>query len=107
MTSDWPAHTLVPRTEPLRTHAELLAAEAQQKAHQRQLELEELRSDLNSAERRVRTWEKLHGLSLPRDPDHPILDLIASKTRLTLQEVQDVQRDDAARCAARSPAAKP
>jgi hypothetical protein len=107
MTSDLPAHPLVPRTEPLRTHAELLAAEAQEKAHQRRLELEELRSELNSAERRVRTWEKVHGLSLPRDPDHPILDLIAVKTRLTLQEVREVQREDAARRAARSEAAKP
>jgi hypothetical protein len=106
MTSDLPA-PLVPRTEPLRTHAEILAAEAQEKAHQRRLELEELRSDLNSAERRVRTWEKVHGLSLPRNPDHPILDLIAVKTRLTLEEVREVQRGDAARRAARSGATKP
>ena len=107
MTSDLPARALVARTDPLRTHAELLAAEAQEKAYQRQVELEELKSDLNSAERRVRTWEKVHGLSLPRNPNHPILDLIAIKTRLTLQEVLQVQSSDAARRAARSGAAKP
>ncbi len=106
MRSDLPAQALAPRTEPLRTHAELLAAEAQERAHQRRVELEELRSELNSAERRVRTWEKVHGLSLPRDPDHPILDLIALKTRLTLEEVREVQRGDAARRAARSGAAQ-
>jgi len=107
MTSDLTAHAVVPRTDPLRTHAEMLAAEAQEKAYQRQLQLEELSSDLNSAEQRVRTWEKVHGLSLPRNPEHPILDLIAIKTRLTLQEVLDVQRSDAARRAALSGAAKP
>jgi hypothetical protein len=107
MTSELPAHPLVPRTEPLRTHADILAAEAQEKAHRRRLELEELSSDLNSAERRVRTWEKVHGLSLPRNPNHPILDLIAIKTRLTLQQVLEVQRDDAARRAVRSGASKP
>jgi len=71
MTSDLTAHAVVPRTDPLRTHAEMLAAEAQEKAYQRQLQLEELSSDLNSAEQRVRTWEKVHGLSLPRNPEHP------------------------------------
>ncbi|HTV49786.1 MAG TPA: hypothetical protein VME21_01290 [Steroidobacteraceae bacterium] len=49
----------------------------------------------------MRIWEKVHGLLLPADPDHPILDLIATKTRLTLQEVREVQRNDAARRAAR------
>jgi branched-subunit amino acid aminotransferase/4-amino-4-deoxychorismate lyase len=93
--------------EPLKTHAELLAAEAQAKADQRKLELEELRSDQNSAERRVRMWEKVHGLSLPRNPDHPILDLIATKTRLTLQQVREVQQEDAARRAARTAEPKP
>ena len=107
MTSDLPARALVARTDPLRTHAELLAEQAQEKAYQRQLELEELKSDLNSAERRVRTWEKVHGLLLPRSPSHPILDLIAVKTRLTLQEVLQVQSSDAARRAARSGASKP
>jgi len=101
MTSDLSRPAPGSRTEPLRTHAELLAAEAQAKADQRRLELEELRSDQNSAERRVRIWEKVHGLLLPADPDHPILDLIATKTRLTLQEVREVQRNDAARRAAR------
>ena len=80
------------RTEHVRSHAEMLAAQAQANAAKRQLEFEELRSDLNSPEQRVRVWEKVHGLSLPRDPEHPILDLIATKTRLTLQEVREVQR---------------
>ena len=89
-------------TELLRTHAELLAAEAQAKAARRQLELEELSSTLNSAEQRVRAWEKVHGLSLPPNPDHPILFLIAMKTRLTVAEVRLVQESYAARRAART-----
>jgi len=90
-----------------RTHAEMLAAEAHARAAKRRLELEELRSDLISAEKRVRAWERVHGLTLPLDPNHPILDVIAIKTRLTMQEVQAVQRSDAERRAARSPTQKP
>jgi hypothetical protein len=82
---------------PIRTHAEMLAVEADAKAARRLVDLEELRSDLKCPEERVRAWERVHGLTLPLDPNHPILDAIAVKTRLTLQQVQAVQRDDAAR----------
>jgi hypothetical protein len=42
-------------------------------------------------------WEKVHELRLPSDPAHPILDVIAVSTRLTLAEVQEEQRMRAAR----------
>ncbi len=89
------------RTDLTRTHAEMLAAQANARAAQRRVDLEELRSDLKSPEERVRAWERVHGLTLPLDPDHPILDVVAVKTRLTLQQVQDVQRNYAARRTAR------
>lgn len=83
-------------TELIRNHAEMLAAEANARAEKRRAALEELRSDLRSPEERVRAWERVHGLTLPIDPNHPILDLVAANTRLTMQEVQAVQRNDAA-----------
>jgi hypothetical protein len=95
------------RIELTRTHAELLAAEALERAAKRRGELEELRSDLNSPEQRVRAWERVHKLTLPLDPNHPILDVIAIKTRLTMEQVQAVQREDAARRAARLSSQKP
>ncbi len=41
---------------------------------------------------RVQVWEKLHQLSLPRDPAHAILQQVADQTALELAEVLEVQR---------------
>lgn len=85
-----------------RTGAERLALEQQERAEKRRLELAEQRSDLNPPEVRIRTWERLHGLRLPSDPDHPIVDVIAVSTRLTLEEVHREQQVRAARAAGAS-----
>ena len=82
-----------------KTAPERLALEQQERAEKRRLELAELRSDLNPPEVRIRTWEKIHGLRLPSDPDHPIVDVIAVSTRLTLEEVHKEQQSRAARAA--------
>lgn len=88
--------------ELLRTHAEMLAAEAEANAARRRVELEELASDLMTPEERIRAWERLHGLSLPRDPNHRVLGAIALRTRLTLEQVQAVQHEDAVRRTSRA-----
>jgi hypothetical protein len=80
-----------PATEFIRTHAERLALEERERAHRRRLELAEQRSDLNPPDVRIRAWEKLHALSLPRDPGHPVLGVIAISTGLTLSQVQAEQ----------------
>lgn len=85
------------RSELIRTHSELLAAEAELNAAKRRVEMEELRSDLKTPEQRIRAWERVHGLALPRDPNHHVLGAIALETRLTLEQVQAVQRNDAER----------
>lgn len=46
----------------------------------------------NSAETRIRAWERLHQLRMPSIPLHPILEVIATATQLSLAEVQDEQR---------------
>jgi hypothetical protein len=80
-----------------KTGTERLALEQEERAERRRLDLAEQRSDLNPPEVRIRTWEKIHGLRLPSDPDHPIVDVIAVSTRLTLEEVRKEQQVRAAR----------
>jgi hypothetical protein len=83
---------------PFRARFELAEEE---RANQRRLELAVQRSDLSSPDERIRSWEKLHGLRLPSDSAHPVLDVIAASTRLTLAEVKAEQRARASRAAAR------
>jgi hypothetical protein len=77
--------------------AERFAAEEHERSEKRRQELAEQRSDLNAPQIRIRTWERIHQLRMPSDPAHPILDVIAVSTRLTLEEVQEEQRTRAAR----------
>jgi len=44
-----------------------------------------------SADARVRLWERIHGIRLPRSDRHPVLRVVARATGLTLLEVQAVQ----------------
>jgi len=92
--------TTTPRTADLvKTLAERLAHEVYERAEKRRLELAEQCSDLNPPDVRIRTWERIHELRMPSDPAHPILDVIAVSTRLTLEEVRQEQRTRAARAA--------
>ena len=58
----------------------------------RQQALADQRSPVNTPEVRVRIWEKLHQLRLPKDPAHAILLVIVQQTGLGLADVQEVQR---------------
>jgi hypothetical protein len=78
--------------ERMTDHRARLALEEEERAERRRLDLEEQRSDLNSASVRIRAWEKVHGLRLPADASHPILEVIAAGTRLTLADVREEQR---------------
>ena len=57
----------------------------------------EQRSAMNSADRRILAWEKVHQLRMPSDPNHPALAAIAAATQLTLADVQNEQHLRAAR----------
>jgi hypothetical protein len=89
-----------PATEFVRTHAERLALDEHERAQRRRLELAEQRSDLNPPDVRIRAWEKVHALRLPDDPRHPVLNVIAIATGLTLAQVREEQ---GARMLSRSP----
>ena len=98
-----PEHLTPPRTGDFaKTAAERLAQEEHERAEKRRQELAEQRSDLNPPDVRIRTWEKVHQLRMPSDPAHPVLDVIAISTRLTLAQVREEQRTRAARGANRN-----
>jgi hypothetical protein len=95
---------MTPHTADLvRTAAERLAHEESERAEKRRHELAEQRSALNAPDVRIRTWERVHQLRLPADPTHPILEVVAISTRLTLAEVLEEQRMRAARAANKTP----
>ncbi len=79
---------------PYRSPAEL---QEEKRAHERQFELAQQRSELNPPDVRIRAWEKVHGLRLPLDLAHPILEVIAVGTRLTLADVHAELRARASR----------
>jgi hypothetical protein len=81
-----------PNTELIRTHAERMALEAEERLQQRRLALAEQCSVANPPDVRVRAWEKVHALRLPGDARHPVLEVIAHGTGLTLEQVRQEQR---------------
>lgn len=66
----------------------LLQAEA---LDRRQQELSEQRSPLNTPADRIRIWERLHQLPLPRNPGHRLITVIAANTGLSLEDVRAEQ----------------
>lgn len=61
-------------------------------AERRRFDLAEQSSKLKTAEERIRIWERLHEVTLPRDPAHRLVDIIAANTGLTSADVRDEQR---------------
>ena len=100
----WPLAAAIPNRPanegpgPYRSPAELAE---ETRAQERKSYLAQQRSELNPPEVRIRAWEKVHGLRLPSDSGHPILDVIAVGTRLTLAQVHAEQRARAGRPAER------
>jgi hypothetical protein len=60
-------------------------------AARRKLDLAAQSSRLNTADERIRIWERLHEVHLPRDPAHRLVEIIAANTGLTDQDVRDEQ----------------
>jgi hypothetical protein len=93
--TDWPStnsYRHVSATEQLTDHRERLAVEEEERVNQRARQLEELRSEVNSAPARIRAWEKMHGLRLPISPTHPILAVIAGATGIPLPALRQEQQ---------------
>jgi hypothetical protein len=67
----------------------------------RRRELAEQTSDAHTPAARIKIWERLHQVALPRNPTHRVLRIIAANTGLTLEEVRAEQQER------KTPAAKP
>ena len=78
--------------EILSNYRERRALEALERAELRRINLAEQHASLNSADLRIRAWEKVHQLRMPSDPLHPALEAIAAATQLTLADVRNEQR---------------
>ena len=91
-----PGATEMPPMNELVNPAERVAQEEHERAEKRRQDLAEQCSDLNAPTVRIRTWERIHQLRMLSDPAHPILDVIAAGTRLSLEAVREEQRTRAA-----------
>lgn len=76
----------------LRAQLERRRLEAEQVRHQALLDQRAFDSPPDT---RVRVWERLHQLRLPKDPGHAVLARVAEQTGLALADVQEVQRQRA------------
>ena len=78
--------------DPMMDFRARLAHAQAEAAERRRNDLAEQSSRLNSAEERIRIWERIHEVTLPRDPAHRLVDIIALNTGLTDVEVRDEQQ---------------
>jgi len=61
-------------------------------AERRRMDLAEQSSRLKTAEERIRIWERIHEVNLPRDPEHRLVEIIATNTGLTSSDVREEQQ---------------
>lgn len=69
-----------------------VAEERAEADERRRVELLDLSATANAPGTRIRAWERTHGLTLPRDAAHPVLNSVAAATNLTLDQVREEQR---------------
>jgi len=84
-------------SEALSSYRERRAIEEFEREERRRANMAEVYASVNSADLRIRAWERAHQLRMPVDPLHPVLDAIAAATRLTLADVREEQRLRSAR----------
>lgn len=90
-----PSSPLAPASEhadPTTGYPARIAQEQAEEAERAQRERFEQSSELNTPATRIRAWERLHRLTLPRGSAHSVLSVVAEATRLTLEEVREEQR---------------
>jgi hypothetical protein len=61
-------------------------------AERRRLDLAEQSSRLKTAEERIRIWERIHEVTLPKDPAHRLVDIIAANTGLMNSDIHEEQQ---------------
>jgi len=92
----WSLSTHLPpaadQADPTTGYPARIVREQIEEAERAQRERIEQSSELNTPAVRIRAWERLHRLTLPRGSAHAVLDVVAKATRLTLAQVQEEQR---------------
>jgi hypothetical protein len=78
-------------------HRARIALEESERLQSKQRELLEQTSERNTPAERIRIWERRHGLTLPRDVNHPLIDIVAHQTALACDQVREEQRQRFAR----------
>jgi hypothetical protein len=78
--------------EPIVDHRARLERIQFEAAERRERALVDQCSPANTPEMRVRIWERLHQVRLPKSPTHAILRQVAKHTALELADVLEVQR---------------
>lgn len=73
-------------------HRDRVLLEQAEALQRRQRDLREQTSAQHPAEIRIRIWEQLHQMDLPRQPGHSLMQLIAAQTELSLEQVDREQR---------------
>lgn len=93
MTFDRPlSHTLRALAATDADRRAVVELEEQERATIRQQALATQVSPLNDPQERIRIWERLHELALPKHAGHKLVDVIATQTQLTSHQVQEEQR---------------
>jgi hypothetical protein len=69
-----------------------IAEHQAERARRRQEELLEQTSIQNTPSMRIRVWERLHQVGLPRNPAHRLLEVIAADTNLSIEQVREEQQ---------------
>ncbi len=86
--------------DPMMDYRARLVHQQAEAAERRRVDLAEQSSRFKSAEERIRIWERIHAVTLPRDPAHRLVDIIAANTGLTDADVRSEQQRRATRVAA-------
>lgn len=73
-------------------HRARIALEESERMERKQQEHLEQSSGRNTPAERIRIWERRHGLTLPRDANHPIIGIVARQTNLALDQVREEQQ---------------
>jgi hypothetical protein len=73
-------------------HRERIALEESERLERKQQELLQQTSEHSTPAERIRIWERRHGLTLPRDANHRLLNIVARQTELALDQVREEQQ---------------
>jgi hypothetical protein len=78
--------------DPMMDYRARLVHQQAEAAERRRTDLAEQCSRLKTAEERIRIWERIHEVTLPRDSEHRLIPIIATNTGLTEADVRDEQQ---------------